>query len=53
MMKDPDLRPLIDHPRMIGWIGPGRHIMTYPVVCLRLTLPAHPVHIPVFLLLES
>ncbi|KAF7366395.1 FAD/NAD(P)-binding domain-containing protein [Mycena sanguinolenta] len=32
MVKDPDLKPLVDHPEMTGWIGPGRHIMGY---CIR------------------
>ncbi|KAJ7173105.1 hypothetical protein C8R43DRAFT_1209402 [Mycena crocata] len=32
MAKDPDLKPLVDHPEMTGWIGPGRHIMAY---CIR------------------
>ncbi|KAF7342099.1 FAD/NAD-P-binding domain-containing protein [Mycena venus] len=32
MSKDPDLKPLVDHPEMTGWIGPGRHIMGY---CIR------------------
>ncbi|KAK7042250.1 FAD/NAD(P)-binding domain-containing protein [Favolaschia claudopus] len=29
MLKDPELKPLVDHPEMTGWIGPGRHIMAY------------------------
>lgn len=33
MMKDPDLRPLVEFPEMTGWIGPGRHIMAYCIVC--------------------
>ncbi|KAJ6618774.1 FAD/NAD(P)-binding domain-containing protein [Mycena sp. CBHHK59/15] len=32
MIKDPDLKPLVDYPEMTGWIGPGRHIMAY---CIR------------------
>ncbi|KAF8178149.1 hypothetical protein K438DRAFT_1769665 [Mycena galopus ATCC 62051] len=32
MVKHPDLKPLVDHPEMTGWIGPGRHIMGY---CIR------------------
>ncbi|KAJ7093875.1 hypothetical protein B0H15DRAFT_938310 [Mycena belliarum] len=32
MMKDPDLKPFVEHPEMTGWIGPGRHIMAY---CIR------------------
>ncbi|KAJ7883268.1 hypothetical protein B0H13DRAFT_2538404 [Mycena leptocephala] len=32
MEKDPELKPLVDHPEMTGWIGPGRHIMGY---CIR------------------
>jgi salicylate hydroxylase len=32
MVKDPELKPLVDHPEMTGWIGPGRHIMGYCIV---------------------
>ncbi len=32
LVADPELRELIDYPRMVGWMGPGRHIMTYPIV---------------------
>lgn len=32
MLKDPDLRPLVENPEMTGWMGPGRHIMAY---CIR------------------
>ena len=32
MMKDPDLRPLVENPEMTGWMGPGRHIMAYCIV---------------------
>jgi len=32
MMQDPELREFIEHPQMVGWIGPGRHIMAYPIV---------------------
>jgi salicylate hydroxylase len=35
MLKDPDLKPLVDHPEMTGWIGPGRHIMGYCIVRFR------------------
>ncbi|KAF8134218.1 hypothetical protein EV363DRAFT_1160497 [Boletus edulis] len=31
MLKDPDLRPLVETPEMVGWMGPGRHIMTYNI----------------------
>ncbi|KAI5859206.1 putative salicylate hydroxylase [Tricharina praecox] len=31
MLSDPDLRELIDTPRGTRWIGPGRHIMAYPI----------------------
>ncbi|KAK7687183.1 hypothetical protein QCA50_009687 [Cerrena zonata] len=32
LMKDPDLRPLIENPEMTGWMGPRRHVMAY---CIR------------------
>lgn len=32
LLKDPDLRPLIETPEMVGWMGPGGHIMTYSIV---------------------
>lgn len=32
MMKDPDLRPLVENPEMSGWMGPDRHIMAYCIV---------------------
>lgn len=32
LLKDPDLRPLIETPEMVGWMGPGGHIMTYNIV---------------------
>jgi salicylate hydroxylase len=31
MIKDPDLKPLVDYPEMTGWMGPGRHIMAYNI----------------------
>jgi len=31
MLTDPDLRELIDTARGTRWIGPGRHIMAYPI----------------------
>jgi salicylate hydroxylase len=31
MESDPDLRELVDTPRGTRWIGPGRHIMAYPI----------------------
>ncbi|KAG8931267.1 hypothetical protein FRC03_011366 [Tulasnella sp. 419] len=31
MLADPELRDLIEHPTMVGWLGPGRHVMTYPI----------------------
>jgi salicylate hydroxylase len=34
MVKDPDLKPLVDHPEMTGWISPGRHVMAYCMVRL-------------------
>lgn len=41
MSKDPDLKPLVDHPEMTGWIGPGRHIMGYCIVRSKLNLRRH------------
>ncbi|KAN0091583.1 hypothetical protein V8E55_005149 [Tylopilus felleus] len=31
MIKDPDLRPLVETAEMVGWMGPGRHIMAYNI----------------------
>ncbi|EPQ51650.1 FAD/NAD P-binding domain-containing protein [Gloeophyllum trabeum ATCC 11539] len=31
MIKDPQLRSLVDIPEMCGWMGPGRHIMAYNI----------------------
>jgi salicylate hydroxylase len=39
MRKDSDLKPLVDHPEMTGWIGPGRHIMGYCIVCGYTSIP--------------
>jgi salicylate hydroxylase len=32
LLNDPDLRPLVEKPEMVGWLGPGRHIMGYNIV---------------------
>jgi salicylate hydroxylase len=32
MMQDPDLREFIEHPQMTSWLGPGRHVVGYPIV---------------------
>ena len=32
MTQDPELREFIEHPQMTGWVGPGRHLMAYPIV---------------------
>jgi len=32
MTQDPELREFIERPEMVGWLGPERHIMAYPVV---------------------
>lgn len=32
LLQDPDLRPLVEKPEMVGWIGPNRHIMAYNIV---------------------
>ncbi|CDO72572.1 hypothetical protein BN946_scf184983.g55 [Trametes cinnabarina] len=31
LLKDPELKPFVDHPEMTGWMGPGRHIMAYNI----------------------
>ncbi|KAF8837679.1 FAD/NAD(P)-binding domain-containing protein [Paxillus ammoniavirescens] len=31
LLNDPDLRPLVEKPEMVGWLGPGRHIMGYNI----------------------
>lgn len=33
LMKDPALKELVENPEMTGWMGPGRHIMGYCIVC--------------------
>lgn len=33
MLKDPALKELVESPEMTGWMGPGRHIMGYCIVC--------------------
>ena len=32
MMQDPELREFVEHPQMVGWMAPGRHLMAYPIV---------------------
>jgi len=32
MTQDPELREFIERPQMVGWLGPGRHLMAYPIV---------------------
>jgi salicylate hydroxylase len=34
MMDDPELRDLIENPRLTCWMGPNRHVMGYRVVRL-------------------
>ncbi|KAG9309242.1 FAD/NAD(P)-binding domain-containing protein [Chiua virens] len=31
LLNDPLLRPLVDTPEMVGWMGPKSHIMTYNI----------------------
>ncbi|EIW83381.1 FAD/NAD(P)-binding domain-containing protein [Coniophora puteana RWD-64-598 SS2] len=31
LLQDPDLRPLVEDPEMVGWMGPERHIMAYNI----------------------
>lgn len=33
MLKDPELKPFVDTPEMTAWMGPGRHVMAYNIVC--------------------
>lgn len=35
MLKDPELRPLLENPEMTGWMAPGRHLMAYCIVSFR------------------
>ena len=32
MMRDPELRELIEHPQATVWMAPGRHLVGYPIV---------------------
>jgi len=32
LMQDPELRELIEHPQMAGWMGPRKHMMAYLIV---------------------
>lgn len=43
LLRDPDLRPLVETPEMVGWLGPAGHIMTYNIVrCAGLYLAFSP-----------
>ena len=33
LMKDPELRQFVETPEMTAWMGPGRHLMGYCIVC--------------------
>lgn len=35
LLQDPDLRPLVEKPEMVGWMGPNRHIMAYNIRATR------------------
>lgn len=41
MLEHPDLKPFVDTPEMTGWMGPGRHLMAYNIVCHVPILPTH------------
>ena len=46
LLNDPDLCPLVETPEMVGWMGPGRHIMAYSIVrhaYLHLSIPTQHV----------
>jgi salicylate hydroxylase len=45
LLQDPDLRPLVEKPEMVGWLGPGRHIMAYNIVWVQIFS-----HIRIFLM---
>ena len=32
MLKDPELRPVLEIPEMTAWMAPGRHLMAYCIV---------------------
>lgn len=36
MKADPELAPLVDNHEVTVWMGPGRHIVAYCIVCLLL-----------------
>jgi salicylate hydroxylase len=40
LLADPELRSLVEHPEMTGWMGPGRHIMGYCIVSIFMDLSA-------------
>ncbi|KZV70868.1 FAD/NAD-P-binding domain-containing protein [Peniophora sp. CONT] len=31
LLKDPELKPLVDEPNMMAWMAPGRHLMAYNI----------------------
>jgi salicylate hydroxylase len=33
LTRDPELREFIEHPQMTGWVGPGKWVVGYPIVC--------------------
>lgn len=33
LLKDPELKPFVETPEMTAWMGPGRHLMGYCIVC--------------------
>jgi salicylate hydroxylase len=44
MISDPDLKPLIDQAEMISWMGPGKHIIGYCIVCVSLPRKTRSIH---------
>ena len=49
LLNDPDLCSLVETPEMVGWMGPGRHIMAYSIVrhaYLHVSIPTQHVFSP-------
>ncbi|KAG8732332.1 hypothetical protein FRC10_000980 [Ceratobasidium sp. 414] len=42
LLADPELRSLVEHPEMTGWMGPGRHIMGYCIRAKEYNMVLHP-----------
>lgn len=38
MMEDPELKELVDETALTIWLGPGRHVVGYCIVCFKITI---------------